>query len=96
MEYGPDEDHVNMNFDEFEAVYPTVPYQGYDNLVDCGIFTMMFLEYWASPRTLMTNIFDIEDIHRIRIKIANEMMFQPYNNGVKRIVTSYREEDDDN
>jgi hypothetical protein len=38
---------------------------------------MMFLEYWASPRTLMTNIFDIEDIHRIRIKIANEMMFQP-------------------
>ncbi|PUZ53749.1 hypothetical protein GQ55_5G075400 [Panicum hallii var. hallii] len=54
------------------------------------------MEYWASQRTLMTNIFDIEDIHRIRIKIANEMMFQPYNNGVKRIVTSYREEDDDN
>jgi hypothetical protein len=32
MVYGPDEDPVNMNFDEFEAVYPTVPYQGYDNL----------------------------------------------------------------
>jgi hypothetical protein len=60
--------------------------------VDCGIFLMMFLEHWTSPRSLLTQIFSVSDVPRIRIKIANELMFVPANTWLKRLVISFREE----
>ncbi|PVH66611.1 hypothetical protein PAHAL_1G298300 [Panicum hallii] len=56
---------------------------------------MMFLEHWTSPRSLLTQIFSVSDVPRIRIKIANELMFVPANTWLKRLVISFREEEDE-
>ncbi|KAL6657239.1 hypothetical protein ACP70R_005019 [Stipagrostis hirtigluma subsp. patula] len=86
--------HTNkeMNFENYQIIYPAVPQQGEDNLVDCGIFIMMFLENWHSPRTVLNSLFDINDIPKIRIKFANELMFLANNTGCKRRVLEYVEE----
>ncbi|RLN39520.1 hypothetical protein C2845_PM01G21680 [Panicum miliaceum] len=62
---------VDMNFDEYEFLYPDVPDQPLDNTDDSGIYTMMFLGHWKSPRTLLCKIFNSSDISNIRVKIAN-------------------------
>ncbi|KAL6623339.1 hypothetical protein ACP70R_033218 [Stipagrostis hirtigluma subsp. patula] len=87
--------HKEMNFESYETIYPVVPKQGEDNMVDCGVFTLMFLENWNSPRTVLTSIFDINDVPKIRMKIANELMFLPSNNGLKRRVLEFNEKDDE-
>ncbi|KAL6610178.1 hypothetical protein ACP70R_040147 [Stipagrostis hirtigluma subsp. patula] len=84
-----------MNFEEYHIIYPAVPKQGEDNMVDCGIFILMFLENWNSPRSVLTSIFDVNDVPKIRIKIANELMFLPTNNGFKRRVLEFIEQDTD-
>ncbi|KAL6615312.1 hypothetical protein ACP70R_037582 [Stipagrostis hirtigluma subsp. patula] len=89
--------HTNreMNFGSYQVIYPVVPKQGEDNMVDCRIFIMMFLENWNSPRSVLTSIFDVNDIPKLRIKYANELMFLPTNNGYKRRVLEFGEEEND-
>jgi hypothetical protein len=48
---------------------------------DSGIYAMMFLEQWKSPRTVLRKIFDSTNIANIRVKIANGLMFLPGNSG---------------
>ncbi|KAL6656605.1 hypothetical protein ACP70R_004385 [Stipagrostis hirtigluma subsp. patula] len=79
----------DMKFDKYRVIYPVVPRQTEDNLVDSGIIVMMILEHWNSPRAVLTSIFDLNDIPNIRVKIANELMFLPSNNGSKRRVIEY-------
>ncbi|KAL6658105.1 hypothetical protein ACP70R_003691 [Stipagrostis hirtigluma subsp. patula] len=83
----------DMKFDEYKIVYPPVPPQGHDNLNDGGVFVLMFLQHWGSPRTLLSSIFDINDIPNLRVKITNELMFLPQNSGMKRLVLQYDDKD---
>uniref|UniRef100_A0A0E0M100 Ubiquitin-like protease family profile domain-containing protein n=1 Tax=Oryza punctata TaxID=4537 RepID=A0A0E0M100_ORYPU len=77
-----------MNFDEFKTIYPPVPRQ--NNIVDCGIFSMKFLEVWA-PRVQLTNQFSQKDIPNIRIQYVNRLFFHPdnsmLNTNIKKLVT---------
>jgi hypothetical protein len=50
---------------------------------------MMFLEHWTSPRSSLFTLFSSNDIGNIRIKLANEMLFNPRNTGNKNPVISY-------
>jgi len=95
IQYDKDEEPMGMRFDDHEVVYPTVPEQGANNLFHCGIFVMMFLEHWTTPRSLITQIFSVSDVPCIRINIANDLMFIPANTGLKRLVTSYRKEEEE-
>ena len=56
---------------------------------DSGIYCMMFLEHWMSTRTSLTTIFSHTDIPHIRIKIANDLVFQPKNLGMKHRVVNF-------
>jgi len=82
-----------MGFDDYDFMYPVVPEQPLDNNSDSGIYAMMFIEHWTSPRTLLTSVFTSEDIPNIRIKIANDLVFQPKNTGMKHRVTHFNAED---
>jgi len=55
---------------------------------DAGIYAMMFLEHWVSPRSALTSVFSHEDTPKIRIKIANDLIFQPKNSGMKHHVVN--------
>ncbi|KAL6661087.1 hypothetical protein ACP70R_000471 [Stipagrostis hirtigluma subsp. patula] len=79
----------DMKFDQYKIIYPAVPRQPEENLVDSGIVVMMILQHWESPRTILSSIFDITDIPKIRLKIANELMFFSLNTGVKRHVVEF-------
>ena len=57
---------------------------------DSGIYTMMFIEHWTSPRSALRCLFTQKDIPNIRIKIANDLVFQPKNSGMKHRVTHYK------
>jgi hypothetical protein len=57
---------------------------------DSGIYAMMFLEYWTSPRVLLGNMFSQEDIPSIRVKIANELFFHHKNTGMKHRVLDFK------
>jgi len=50
---------------------------------------MMFLEHWDSPRSIMTTLFDENDIANIRIKIANDLLFSHRNTGRKDLVIGF-------
>jgi len=78
-----------MGFEDYEFAYPIVPEQPLDNTTDSGIYAMMFLEHWLSPRTSLTTIFSQQDIPNIRIKIANDLIFQPKNSGMKHRVINF-------
>jgi len=96
---------VDMDFDQYEYLYPDVllqpsdVYQFYDcnyNLlrsfcccVDSHIYTMMFLQYWKSPRTVLRNIFDLSDIPKNNSQIANDLLFLPGNSRMKNRVIEY-------
>ncbi|KAG0535652.1 hypothetical protein BDA96_04G384100 [Sorghum bicolor] len=81
---------VDMDFSFYGVVYPKVPEQPLQNSPDSGIYAMMFLEYWTSPRVLLGNLFNHEDIPSIRIKIANELFFHHKNTGMKHRVYDYK------
>ncbi|CAL4958930.1 unnamed protein product [Urochloa decumbens] len=84
----------DVDFEDWGFIYPAVPQQPSGHEHDSGIYAMMFLEYWASPRTSLTSVFTPKDIPNIRIKIANELVFQPKNSGMKHRVTQFQVEDD--
>ncbi|CAL5083948.1 unnamed protein product [Urochloa decumbens] len=85
--------HLDMGFPHYSFIYPPVPKQPFDKYTDSGIYTMMFIEHWISPRTHLTSVFTPEDIPNIRIKIANNLVFQPKNSGMKQRVLDYQDED---
>ncbi|XP_039824536.1 uncharacterized protein LOC120686402 isoform X2 [Panicum virgatum] len=80
---------LDMGFENYEFVYPAVPEQPPENTTDSGIYCMMFLEHWMSTRTSLTTIFSHTDIPHIRIKIANDLVFQPKNLGMKHRVVYF-------
>jgi len=51
---------------------------------------MMFIEHWTSRISAMRCTFSQKDIPNIRIKIANDLVFQPKNYGMKHRVTDFR------
>ncbi|CAM0144675.1 unnamed protein product [Urochloa decumbens] len=85
--------NLDMGFPHYSFIYPPVPKQPFDKYTDSGIYTMMFIEHWISPRTHLTSAFTPEDIPNIRIKIANNLVFQPKNSGMKQRVLDYQDED---
>jgi len=86
---------VDMDFDQYEYLYPDVllqpsdVYQFYDcnyNLlrsfcccVDSHIYTM----------TVLRNIFDLSDIPKNNSQIANDLLFLPDNSRMKNRVIEY-------
>lgn len=60
--------------------------------LDCGIFTLKFMEIWR-PRVLLTNQFSQKDIPNIRIQYVNKLFFHPcnivLNSTTKKLVTDY-------
>ena len=56
---------------------------------DSGIYAMMALKYWISPRTLLSAIFQPKDAPRIRAKFANDLVFTQTNTGRKDLISSY-------
>uniref|UniRef100_A0A0E0NXW6 Ubiquitin-like protease family profile domain-containing protein n=1 Tax=Oryza rufipogon TaxID=4529 RepID=A0A0E0NXW6_ORYRU len=71
-------------------IYPPRPRQ--TNRLDCGIFTLKFMEIWR-PRVLLTNQFSQKDIPNIRIQYVNKLFFHPcnivLNSATKKLVTDY-------
>lgn len=57
---------------------------------DSGVYVMIFLEYWKSPRTSLYTLFKESDVPNLRIKVANDLLFSPKNSGRKDLVTSYK------
>ncbi|CAL4930323.1 unnamed protein product [Urochloa decumbens] len=80
---------TDMKFDDYHYLYPDMPKQALDNSFDSGIFAMMSLTHWISPRSVLRHKFDSSDIPTIRVKIANELVFQPTNEGNKTRVIEY-------
>ncbi|EEC75317.1 hypothetical protein OsI_11689 [Oryza sativa Indica Group] len=60
--------------------------------LDCGIFTLKFMEIWR-PKVLLTNQFSQKDIPNIRIQYVNKLFFHPcnivLNSATKKLVTDY-------
>ncbi|EEC77860.1 hypothetical protein OsI_17119 [Oryza sativa Indica Group] len=60
--------------------------------LDCGIFTLKFMEIWR-PRVLLTNQFSQKDIPNIRVQYVNKLFFHPcnivLNSATKKLVTDY-------
>jgi len=50
---------------------------------------MMFLEYWTSSRSSLCSLLSSDDIPNIRVKLANEMFFNPRNTGNKNPVITF-------
>ncbi|CAL4999170.1 unnamed protein product [Urochloa decumbens] len=80
---------IDMKFDDYRYLYPDLPEQPLDNSFDSGIYAMMSLQHWTSPRSVLCTMFDSHDISRIRVKIANELVFLPANEGRKDRVLDY-------
>lgn len=55
---------------------------------DCGVFSVMYMKHWT-PRTPIGNLFSQADIDNIRIKLANELYFSPFNSADKSFVTNF-------
>ncbi|CAL4911061.1 unnamed protein product [Urochloa decumbens] len=85
---------VDIGFEDFQLIYPAVPRQpsGHEN--DSGIYAMMFLEHWLPNTSSLSSLFGPKDIPNIRIKIANDLVFQPKNSGMKNRVIEFHVQDD--
>ncbi|CAL4908478.1 unnamed protein product [Urochloa decumbens] len=81
--------NVAMDFD-YGFLYPDMPLQELDNSIDSGIYAMMCIQYWKSPRIVLSKCFDSSDIPKIRVKVANELLLMPGNTGTKDRVFEYR------
>jgi len=84
---------VDIGLDMYKLVYPYVPRQPAYKLSDSGVYVMMFLEYWKSPRSCLISLFKDSDIPNLRIKLANELVFPSKNTRRKDLVTNYKFED---
>uniref|UniRef100_A0A0E0DYI1 Ubiquitin-like protease family profile domain-containing protein n=1 Tax=Oryza meridionalis TaxID=40149 RepID=A0A0E0DYI1_9ORYZ len=86
-------EEYQINFDAFKIVYPPVPCQ--NNLFDCGVFTLKYMELWG-PRVQLTNHFSQKDIQNIRIQYVNRLFFHPDNSvlgtGTKKLVIDFAQE----
>ncbi|XP_066323961.1 uncharacterized protein [Miscanthus floridulus] len=71
------------SLEDFSVSYPAVPKQ--NNIVDCGIFAVKFMELWDKDIDLR-NVFDQSDIPNIRVKLANNMFFSRANTINKSLV----------
>jgi hypothetical protein len=56
---------------------------------DSGIYAMMFLEYWKSPRTVLRKVLYYTNIPNLRIQFPNDLMFVPGNSGMKSRVVEF-------
>ncbi|CAD6260895.1 unnamed protein product [Miscanthus lutarioriparius] len=56
---------VKLDLEDFSVLYPPVPKQ--NNIHDCGIFAIMFMELWDNSVDLR-RVFDQSDIPNIRVK----------------------------
>ncbi|KAL6638501.1 hypothetical protein ACP70R_023996 [Stipagrostis hirtigluma subsp. patula] len=65
-----------IDFDKFDIVYPPVPKQ--NNLVDCGVFVIMFLTFWTWYCGLCID-FSQADIDNIRIYTISDLVCSEHN-----------------
>ncbi|KAF2939084.1 hypothetical protein DAI22_03g166000 [Oryza sativa Japonica Group] len=83
-------EEYQINFDAFKNVYPPVSRQ--NNLFDCGVFTLKYMELWGA-RVQLTNHFSQKDIQNIRIQYVNRLFFHPDNSvlgtGTKKLVIDF-------
>ncbi|KAG0534045.1 hypothetical protein BDA96_04G244900, partial [Sorghum bicolor] len=80
---------VDMGFNNYKLHYPYVPRQSATNYTDSGVYVMMFLEHWKSPRNSLFTLFKESDIPNLRIKFANDFLLSPKNSGRKDLVTNF-------
>ncbi|OQU85390.1 hypothetical protein SORBI_3004G230700 [Sorghum bicolor] len=80
---------VDMGFNNYKLHYPYVPRQSATNYTDSGVYVMMFLEHWKSPRNSLFTLFKESDIPNLRIKFANDLLLSPKNSGRKDLVTNF-------
>ncbi|KAJ1265483.1 hypothetical protein BS78_08G079300 [Paspalum vaginatum] len=59
---------VEKQFHQYNILYPGSRY-------DSSVYTMMGLQYWTSSRTILSSIFQPKDAPKIRVKIANKLVF---------------------
>uniref|UniRef100_A0A0E0MF77 Ubiquitin-like protease family profile domain-containing protein n=1 Tax=Oryza punctata TaxID=4537 RepID=A0A0E0MF77_ORYPU len=67
---------IAIDFTSFRVVFLPVPRQSHS--CDSGIFVMKCIELW-SPRILLPNEFDVDDISNIRVQYVNKIFFHPKN-----------------
>ncbi|TVU07143.1 hypothetical protein EJB05_47185, partial [Eragrostis curvula] len=81
------------SFGSVIIIYPSCKY--YTMVIfDDGIYVLLFLVLWHSPRTLLSQLFDSSDVPNIRIKIANTLLFLHNNVGNKSLVTEFKHQQD--
>lgn len=80
---------VDKAFEEYKILYPHMPKHGIEKMYDSGIYAMMSLEHWTSPRTVLATIFQPKDVPKIRVKIANSLVFTTRNTGRKDLIISF-------
>ncbi|WVZ66117.1 hypothetical protein U9M48_015390 [Paspalum notatum var. saurae] len=81
---------IEKPFGHYDILYPDIPKHNTEKMYDSGIYAMMGLQHWTSPRTILSSIFQPKDCAKIRVKIANELVLSPRNNGRKDIVALFQ------
>ncbi|KAL6659666.1 hypothetical protein ACP70R_002495 [Stipagrostis hirtigluma subsp. patula] len=74
------------DFEKFDVVYPSVPKQ--ENLVDCGVFVIMFLTYWTWYCGLCID-FSQRDIDNIRVYLVSNLVCCEHNIANTSPITNY-------
>ncbi|KAL6643993.1 hypothetical protein ACP70R_018759 [Stipagrostis hirtigluma subsp. patula] len=75
-----------LDFENFDVVYPAVPKQ--DNLVDCGVFVIMFLTFWTWYCGMCIE-FSQKDIDNIRIHTVSSLVCSEHNIAYATPITNY-------
>ncbi|KAL6634321.1 hypothetical protein ACP70R_026992 [Stipagrostis hirtigluma subsp. patula] len=75
-----------LDFENFDIAYPPVPKQ--NNLVDCGVFVIMFLTYWTWYCGLCIE-FTQKDIDNIRIHTLSDLVCSKHNVAYATPITNY-------
>ncbi|KAL6639789.1 hypothetical protein ACP70R_022611 [Stipagrostis hirtigluma subsp. patula] len=75
-----------IDFEQYDIVYPSVPKQ--NNLVDCGIFVIMFLTFWTWYCGLCVE-FSQDDIDNIRIYTLSSLVCSEHNIAYSSPITNY-------
>ncbi|KAJ1276114.1 hypothetical protein BS78_05G189500 [Paspalum vaginatum] len=47
---------VDKPFHEYDVLYPDIPKHNSEKMYDSGIYAMMSLQHWTSPRTILSSI----------------------------------------
>ncbi|KAL6608223.1 hypothetical protein ACP70R_041286 [Stipagrostis hirtigluma subsp. patula] len=75
-----------LDFENYDIVYPPVPKQ--TNLIDCGVFVIMFLTFWTWYCGLCIN-FSQDDIDNIRIHTVSNLVCSEHNIANSSPITNY-------